>query len=82
MTVQLPDSDNEQTIREEARRRRIELETMSDFRPDASGRPPALVLGYAQMSEPTIRAGIHELALAVQAARGRSTVREHARVTP
>jgi GntR family transcriptional regulator / MocR family aminotransferase len=71
VTVQLPDSDNEQTIREEARHRRIEFETMSDFRPDASGRPPALVLGYAQMSEPAIRAGVHGLALAVQAARGR-----------
>ncbi len=70
VTVQLDDSDNEQTIREEARHRRIEVETMSDFRPDASGRPPALVLGYAQMSEPAIRAGVHELALAVQAARG------------
>ena len=71
VTVQLPDSDNEQTICEEARHRRIELETMSDFRPDASGRPPSLVLGYAQMPEPAIRAGVHELAIAVQAARGR-----------
>ena len=71
VTVQLPDSDNEQAIREEARHRRIEVETMGDFRPDASGRPAALVLGYAQMSEPAIRAGVHELALAVQAARGR-----------
>ena len=69
MTVQLLDSDNEQTIREEAGHRRIELETMSDFRPNAAGRPPALVLGYAQMSEPAIRTGVHELALAVRAAR-------------
>jgi GntR family transcriptional regulator/MocR family aminotransferase len=71
VTVQLPDGDDEQTICEEARHRRIELETMRDFRPDASGRPPALVLGYAQMPEPAIRAGVHELAIAVQAARGR-----------
>ena len=71
MTVQLPDSDDEQAIREEARLRGIELETMSDFRPDASGRPPALVLGYAQMSEPAIRAAVTELAVAVRAARGR-----------
>jgi GntR family transcriptional regulator / MocR family aminotransferase len=71
VTVKLRDGDNEQTICEEARHRRIELETMSDFRPDASGRPPALVLGYAQMPEPAIHAGVHELAIAVQAARGR-----------
>lgn len=75
MTVQLPDNANEQTIREAARDRRIELETMSDFRPDGAGRPPALVLGYAQMSEPAIRAGVHELALAVHAARGRGQSR-------
>ncbi len=75
VTVQLPDSDsdsdNERRIRDEARHRRIEFETMSDFRSDGSGRPPALLLGYAQMSEPAIRAGVRELALAVQAARGR-----------
>ncbi len=71
VTVQLPDSDNEQAIREEARHRRVELETMSDFRPDASGRP-ALVLGYAQMPEPAIRAGVHKLAQAVRAARRRT----------
>ena len=73
VTVQLPDSDSdlEQTILDEARHRRIEFETMSDFRPDASDRPPALLLGYAQMSEPAIRAGVRELALAVHAARGR-----------
>jgi hypothetical protein len=28
------------------------------------------VLGYAQMPEPAIRAGVHELAEAVRAARG------------
>jgi GntR family transcriptional regulator / MocR family aminotransferase len=71
VTVQLPDGDNEQAIREEAHHRRVELETMSDFRPNARGRPPALVLGYAQMPEPAIRAGVHELAKAVRAARSR-----------
>jgi GntR family transcriptional regulator / MocR family aminotransferase len=71
VTVRLSDSDDEQTIREEARRRRVELETMGDFRPDARAGPPALVLGYAQIAEPAIRAGVHELAQAVQAARGR-----------
>jgi GntR family transcriptional regulator/MocR family aminotransferase len=67
--LQLPDSDNEQAIREEAHDRRIELETMSDYRPAARKRSPALLLGYAQMPESAIRAGVHELAKAVQAAR-------------
>jgi DNA-binding transcriptional MocR family regulator len=71
VTVQLPESDNEQAIREEARHRRIELETMSEYRSDTSARPPALVLGYAQMPEPAIRAGVRELAEAVRAARRR-----------
>ena len=69
VTVQLPDGDSEQTIREQAHLRRVELETMADYRPDARGRPPVLLLGYAQMPEPTIRAGVHELAEAVRAAR-------------
>ncbi len=69
VTVGLLDGDDERAICDEARRRRVELETMSDFRPDHGGRPPALVLGYAQMSEPTIRAGVAELADAVRAAR-------------
>jgi GntR family transcriptional regulator/MocR family aminotransferase len=72
LTVQLPDSDNEQAIREEAHHRRVELETMADYRPDARRRPPVLLLGYAQMPEPAIRAGVHELAAAVRAARTRA----------
>ena len=69
VTVQLPASDNEPAIREAAHDRRIQLETMSDYRPASRGRPPTLLLGYAQMPEPAIRAGVHELAKAVQAAR-------------
>jgi GntR family transcriptional regulator/MocR family aminotransferase len=69
VTVQLPDGDNEQAIQEEARDRRIELETMSDYRPAADERPPALLLGYAQMPEAAIRAGVLELGKAVRAAR-------------
>ena len=72
VTVELPDADDERAIREEARRRRIELETMTDYQPEVAGRPPALVLGYAQMPEPAIRAGIHELGEAVRAARRRN----------
>ncbi len=72
VTVELPRSDNEQTIREEAHHRRVGLETMADYRPDSHGGPPVLLLGYAQMPEATIRAGVQELAHAVQAARARS----------
>ena len=70
LTVALADTDNEQTIREEARARRVELE-MADYRPHACGRPPVLLLGYAQMPEPAIRAGVHELARAIRGARPR-----------
>ncbi len=69
VTLQLPDSDNEQAIRDEARQRRIELETMADYRPSNPGRPPVLLLGYAQMPESAIRAGVLELARAVRATR-------------
>lgn len=72
VTVQLPDTDDEHAIQKEARHRRVELETMSDYRPDVADRPPALVLGYAQMPEPAIRAGIHELGKAIHAARIRT----------
>jgi len=70
VTVQLPDGADEQAIREEALRRRVELETMADYRPDSQGRPPVLLLGYAQMPEAAIRAGVNELAEAVRAVPG------------
>jgi GntR family transcriptional regulator/MocR family aminotransferase len=66
VTVQLPDGD-ERMIREESRRRRIALETMADYRPDTGGSLPVLLIGYAQMPESAIRAGVHELAQAVRA---------------
>jgi GntR family transcriptional regulator/MocR family aminotransferase len=69
-TVQLPDGD-EHAIREEAARRRIRINTMSDYRANADG-PPTLMLGYAQVPEAAIRAGIRELAEAVRAARARA----------
>ncbi len=69
VTVRLPDGDDESAIREQALRRSIELETMSDYRHHAADRSPALLLGYAQMPEPTIRAGIRELSEAVRASR-------------
>jgi GntR family transcriptional regulator / MocR family aminotransferase len=69
VTVRLPAGYDERAIRERALVRGIELETMSEFRPHAVDQPPALVLGYAQMPEPTIRAGVRELSEAVRASR-------------
>ena len=71
MTLQLPDSDNEQAIRDEANQRSIELETMNDYRPGGRIRPPTLLLGYGQMPEHAIRVGVRELAIAIRAARTR-----------
>jgi GntR family transcriptional regulator / MocR family aminotransferase len=73
VTVELMDDDDEQAIHAEARSRRIEIETMAEFRaPNAAAMQPSLVLGYAQMPEATIQAGVHELAAAVHATRARS----------
>ena len=70
VTVELTGRDDEESIRAQARSRRIEIETLDDFRSrPATGSQPALVLGYAQMPEPTIHAGVRELADAVRAAR-------------
>ncbi len=71
VTARLPEGVDEQAIREEAHNRRVELETMADYRPDTRGQPPVLLLGYAQMPESAIRAGVRELAEAVRAARSR-----------
>ena len=68
VTVQLPDGVNEQALRAQASARRIEFETMADYRSDDQEQPPVLLLGYAQMHESAIRAGVRELAEAVRAA--------------
>jgi GntR family transcriptional regulator/MocR family aminotransferase len=67
--VELAAGDDTEAIRAEARRRRIELETMRDYWPERAGRPPVLLLGYAQTPEPAIRAGVRELAEVVRATR-------------
>jgi GntR family transcriptional regulator/MocR family aminotransferase len=74
VTVELAGADDEDAIRAEARSRSVEIETVGEFRPDAAGSPPALVLGYGQMPEPTIRVAVRELAEAVHAARRRQGV--------
>jgi GntR family transcriptional regulator / MocR family aminotransferase len=69
ITVQMPAGDSVEAIQDAARQYSIELETMSEYWPSPSAHAPALLLGYAQMPEPAIRAGIEQLAQAVRAAR-------------
>jgi GntR family transcriptional regulator/MocR family aminotransferase len=69
-TVRLTDADDDGAIREQAGLRRIAIETLSDFSAGAPAQAPTLMLGYAQMSEPAIRAGVRELADAIRSARG------------
>jgi GntR family transcriptional regulator / MocR family aminotransferase len=69
VTIQLPDSDDEEAIRREALERHVALETMSEYRSAGHEGPPVLLLGYAQLPAPSIRAGIKQLADAVRASR-------------
>ena len=71
-TVQLPEGDDEQAITEEARRRRIEVTTMGDYRMSPGAHAATLLLGYAQIPEAAIRPGVEALADAVRAARNRA----------
>ena len=54
VTLQLPDTDDEEAIREQARRRQIDLETMNDYRAGACSRPSTLLLGYGRLRETAI----------------------------
>jgi GntR family transcriptional regulator/MocR family aminotransferase len=65
--VRLPSDHDETAILHEASRRRIELRTFGHFAFTGQERPPTLLLGYAQSSEPTLRSGVMELADAVRA---------------
>ena len=67
VTVEIPGVD-ERALAEEAARRRIRFNTMLDYRDPAPG-PATLMLGYGQLAEPAIRAGVRELAAAVTSAR-------------
>jgi GntR family transcriptional regulator/MocR family aminotransferase len=70
VTVDLPAGDDEAAVRRAATARGIGLSTMADYRAADGDHPATLILGYSQMSESRIRAGIGELARAVRAARG------------
>ncbi len=66
-TVELPGTYDEQAILDEARRRRLDLTTMRDFWIEPGSGPPTLLLGYAQIPEPSIRASVRALVEAVRA---------------
>jgi len=69
-TVQLAGDHDEDAIRAEARRRRIRFNTTRDYRDGGDGAGAlTIMLGYAALPEPAIRAGIRELAGTIRAAR-------------
>jgi GntR family transcriptional regulator/MocR family aminotransferase len=67
VTVELPGVD-ERALAHEAARRRLAFNTLLDYRAEHDG-PATLMLGYGQLAEPAIRAGVRELAAAVTSAR-------------
>jgi GntR family transcriptional regulator/MocR family aminotransferase len=64
VSARLPPGHDLDAIQAEARRRRVEIETIGDY---GRSDPPLLLLGYAQTSEAAIPAGVRELAAAVRA---------------
>jgi GntR family transcriptional regulator/MocR family aminotransferase len=68
-TVRLPAGDDEQAILAEGARRRLGLAALGDFRAACRDEPATLLLGYGQLPEPAIAAGVAELGEAVRAAR-------------
>jgi GntR family transcriptional regulator / MocR family aminotransferase len=70
-TVGLPHTDDVRAIQEEASRRGIAVSLMLHNCIKTRGAPPTLLLGYAGVSEASIRVGVTELAAAVRATRGK-----------
>jgi GntR family transcriptional regulator/MocR family aminotransferase len=66
-TVQLPDGSDAEAIRQEAGRRRIMLNSMSDYRADTGSDSTTLMVGYGSVPEPAIVPGVREIAEAVRA---------------
>jgi len=67
-TVELPEGYDERAIVEEARRRRIDFDVMAEHRTHAPPGPPTLLLGFAQVNEAAVRAGVREIAAIVRGA--------------
>ena len=72
-TVELPDELDERAIRAEARRCGIAMEIMADHRVSSHRGPPTLLLGYGRSSEPSIVAGVRELASVIRATKATTT---------
>ena len=64
----LPDGADEATIAARARGRGVAIHTLHHDSAAVAPVPPALLLGYASLSEDALRRAAHELALAVRAA--------------
>ena len=82
MTVRLPDGLEEEPVRAAAQQRRIALSTMGENRVGTGDVPPTLLLGYAQLPEPAIRAGVRELAEAVRSLRATARPRTGSSAAP
>jgi GntR family transcriptional regulator / MocR family aminotransferase len=64
----LPDGADEATIAARARERGVAIHTLHHDSAAVAPVPPALLLGYASLTEDALRRAAHELALAVRAA--------------
>lgn len=69
VTLRLRGRYDEDVLLEAAQDRRVELSTLSDYRPGAFADDPVLLLGYAQITEPAVGPGVLELAAVISAAR-------------
>jgi GntR family transcriptional regulator/MocR family aminotransferase len=69
-TVELPPGVDEAEVRAQCAQRRIALETIGELSAATAGGPATLLLGYANVPEASMRAGVRELAAAVRAAAG------------
>ena len=67
VTVTLAARVDEAALRAECDRRRVAISTISDYVEGAFAQTPTLLLGYAQLTEPAIPAGVAELAAAIRA---------------
>ena len=65
----LPEDHDEKAIVEECRRRRVAMSSIDEFFTGPSAGPPTLLLGYSQSTEATIRAGVAEVAAAIEVSR-------------
>jgi GntR family transcriptional regulator/MocR family aminotransferase len=66
-TVQLPHGSDAEAIRQEAGRRRIMVNSMSDYRAETGSDSTTLMVGYGSVPEPAIVPGVREIAEAVRA---------------